>query len=169
MDAMEEDQPFELEARYIASADEHKSLHINHKPSELYRPVLQAYAGNYVSHARVDRLLFIARSKQGTAFGEDALRLALEELSQVYYRQRNSPDPCAILYLRSLALQSDDTQRYQEVALKFGGKTANRYVPNAKALHGQYSDNVFPKPSVYFLYMLQGADRSERAQSSSAP
>ncbi|KAL0044872.1 hypothetical protein WJX82_000746 [Trebouxia sp. C0006] len=75
MDAMEEDQPFELEA----------------------------YAGNYVSHARVDRLLFIARSKQGTAFGEDALRLALEELSQ-----------------------SDDTQRYQEVALKFGRDTANR-------------------------------------------
>lgn len=75
MDAMEEDQPFELEA----------------------------YASNYVSHARVDRLLFIARSKQGTAFGEDALRLALEELSQ-----------------------SDDTQRYHEVALKFGGNTANR-------------------------------------------
>ena len=68
------------------------------------RPILQAYAGNYVSHARVDRLLFIARSKQGTAFGEDALRLALEELSQVHHRQRNSPDPCAILYLRSSCL-----------------------------------------------------------------
>ena len=28
MDAMEEDQPFELEVRYIASAGEHKNLHI---------------------------------------------------------------------------------------------------------------------------------------------
>lgn len=101
MDAMEEDQPFELEVRYIASAGEHKNLHINRKRSIWYRPCLQAYAGNYVSHARVDRLLFIARSKQGTAFGEDALRLALEELSQVHHRQRNLPDPCAILHLRS--------------------------------------------------------------------
>ena len=101
MDAMEEDQPFELEVRYIASAGEHKNLHINRKRSIWCRPCLQAYAGNYVSHARVDRLLFIARSKQGTAFGEDALRLALEELSQVHHRQRNLPDPCAILHLRS--------------------------------------------------------------------
>lgn len=68
--------------------------------SQTEHMVLQAYAGNYVSHARVDRLLFIARSKQGTAFGEDALRLALEELSQVHHRKRKSPDPCAILYLR---------------------------------------------------------------------
>jgi hypothetical protein len=104
MDAMEEDQPFELEVRYVPSAGEQKNLLINHKRSIWYRPVLQAYASNYVSHARVDRLLFIARSKQGTAFGEDALRLALEELSQVYYRQRTLPDPCTILYLRPICL-----------------------------------------------------------------
>lgn len=44
---------------------------------------MQAYASNYVGHAKVERLLFIAEKKQGTAFGDDALRLALEELSQV--------------------------------------------------------------------------------------
>ncbi|KAL3145664.1 COP9/signalosome complex subunit Csn1 [Trebouxia sp. C0010 RCD-2024] len=75
MDAMEEDQPFELEA----------------------------YASNYLGHARVERLLFIADKKQGTAFGDDALRLAVEELSQ-----------------------SENTQKYQEVAAKLGGNSVNR-------------------------------------------
>lgn len=75
MDAMEEDQPFELEA----------------------------YAGNYVGHAKIDHLMFIADKKQGTAFADDALKLALDELSQ-----------------------SENTQRYQDVALRLGGNTMNR-------------------------------------------
>ncbi len=99
---MEEDQPFELEVRCIPSAGEQNIF--AYQPQTEHMAYVQAYAGNYVSHARVDRLLFIARSKQGTAFGEDALRLALEELSQVHHRQRNSPDPCAILYLRPFCL-----------------------------------------------------------------
>ena len=83
MDAMEEDQPFELEVLCLSSlvSPIHSS---STAPTE--RLVLQAYASNYASHAKVDRLLFIASSKQGTAFGEDALQLALEELSLVHKR-----------------------------------------------------------------------------------
>lgn len=79
MDAMEEDQPFELEAC------NKKTLNCIEFAGHAERPgaYLQAYASNYLGHAKVERLLFIADKKQGTAFGDDALRLALEELSQV--------------------------------------------------------------------------------------
>lgn len=43
----------------------------------------QAYASNYAGHAKIDRLLFIAERRLGTPFGNDALRLAADELSQV--------------------------------------------------------------------------------------
>lgn len=81
MDAMEEDQPFELEVLRRTGSVVLFSLH--RQKNGRCIACLQAYANNYTGHAKVERLLFIAEKQQGTAFGDDALRLALEELSQV--------------------------------------------------------------------------------------
>ncbi len=94
MDAMDEDQPFELE---VVLRDDMPWLAFRRTPR--FSPVrcLQAYASNYVSHAKVDRLLFIANNNQGTAFADDALRLALDELSQVHSHDlRSSSDHCTV-------------------------------------------------------------------------
>lgn len=86
----------------------------------------QAYAGNYIGHAKVERLLFIAEKKQGTAFGDDALRLALEELSQVADAVIQQPKPHCLSHTVGMQTQSDNTQRYQEVATRTGGSAINR-------------------------------------------
>ena len=77
-----------------------------------------------MGHAKINRLLFIAEKKQGTAFGDDALKLALEELSQVQNcccsDDTRIPDQTVHTQVL-LTLQSENTLRYQEVALRFGG------------------------------------------------
>lgn len=81
MDAMEEDQPFELEV--LRCTGSVALLPFDRQKARPCIACLQAYASNYTGHAKVERLLFIAEKQQGTAFGDDALRLALEDLSQV--------------------------------------------------------------------------------------
>ena len=76
MEAMDEDHPFELEVSIALSAD------VLQMPDLTANSPLQVQAGNYAGHAKIDRLLFIAEKRVGTPFGEDALRLAITELSQ---------------------------------------------------------------------------------------
>lgn len=44
---------------------------------------MQAYAANYVSHGKVNRLLFIASKSNDTGIQLDALRLAADEVAPV--------------------------------------------------------------------------------------
>jgi hypothetical protein len=44
---------------------------------------LQAYIGNYTSHTKIDRLLFIAEHNPGKPLELEALKLAADEVKQV--------------------------------------------------------------------------------------
>ena len=115
MDAVEEDQPFRVGGTCEQDQAILARLALDRQKDKVH--ALQAYASNYVGHAKMERLLFIAEKKQGTAFGDDALRLALEELSQVSnaFGHVLSHTACPVQYSRN-APQSDNTQKYQGVA-----------------------------------------------------
>lgn len=56
---------------------------------------LQAYISNYTSHTKVDRLLFIADHYQGKPLELEALKLAADEVKQVW---QVAASPAAILH-----------------------------------------------------------------------
>lgn len=76
MEAMDTDEREE-----VGLDVEVRSLHSMSTPHHLTTP--QVYASQFSGHAKVDRLLFIAKKTRGQQLETDALRLAAEELKKV--------------------------------------------------------------------------------------
>lgn len=80
---MEEDQPGEFDLE--VSMAERTAMCFRGKRSAHPGALLhvQAYIGNYSSHTKIDRLIFIAEKSAGQPLELEALKLAADELRQV--------------------------------------------------------------------------------------
>ncbi|KAK9858822.1 hypothetical protein WJX84_008155 [Apatococcus fuscideae] len=72
---------------------------------------LEAYSANYTSHAKVNRLIFIANKTNSVPIQLEALRIAADELQHSY-----------------------DTSRYSEVCRQIGGRLGPQYVIDSAKL-----------------------------------
>ena len=113
---------------------------------------LQAYAANYTGHAKIDRLLFVAKASEGRPLELDALKMAVDALKQV--RKSNQLAYCSgrcgarmitpcfpptlghIFFLichtsnffsYSTYLQTENTAQYREVTNRIAGRAGPNY------------------------------------------